>query len=398
VQVGVAAFTLFVCCMACHGELVQTRPGTRYLTSFYLVISGGGALGGMLVALAAPRVFDSLMEYPAALAACCISMLLARRRTTLAPILERYLSGRPMRLATASAVVLLVGTAGTAGVSYAWNGFMANQDVLVMTRNFFGMLQVAHREQEDPERHVLTLKHGTTLHGVQFQSPAKRRQATAYYGENSGLDHALRRARIARPDGLSIAVVGMGVGTAAAYAEAGDELVFYEIDPEVVGIALEYFSYWDDAVARGASLDARVGDGRLLLEREAAAGRFGAYDVLVVDAFSSDAIPMHLLTEECFALYVQHLAPGGLLAVHVSNHYLDVGAVVHAQAAQLELAAELLLDEGDMDANIFPNEWVLVGRSDEVVEPDAAAASWPEGHAMPRPWTDDYSSLLPLLK
>ncbi|MHC5211883.1 MAG: spermidine synthase [Planctomycetota bacterium] len=397
-QLAVAAFTLFACCMACHGELVGMRPGTRHLTAFYLSIAGGGALGGMAVAIVAPRLFDSLMEYPAALAACCVAMLLARRRATLGPVLERRLASHPFRLATLSAVVVVVGTAGTAGASHAWNGFLLQQDVLVSTRNFFGMLQVGQRESDDPERHVLTLKHGTTLHGVQYQAPGLRRRATAYYGKDSGLDHTLRRARTAHPEGLSIAVVGMGVGTAAAYAEAGDRMTFYEIDPEVDAFAREYFSFWGDAVARGATLDVRIGDGRLVLERELAAGVPGDYDVLVVDAFSSDAIPMHLLTEECFEVYLAHLADGGMLAVHVSNHYLDVAVVVRAQAARHALAAENLRDLGDMDNNVFPNEWVLVARPGGSVDAEAAAASWPAGRPSPAPWTDDYSSLLPLLK
>jgi hypothetical protein len=325
-------------------------------------------------------------------------MLLARRRATLGPALQRLLAGRPLRLATVSAAVVVLGTAGSAGASRAWHGFLAQNDVLIATRNFFGLLQVGQRDADDPERHVLTLTHGTTLHGVQYQAPALRARATAYYGKDSGLDHALRRTRALHPGGLSIAVIGMGVGTAAAWTGAGDRVVYYEIDPEVVALARAHFSYWDDAAARGATLDARVGDGRLLLERELAAGRPGAYDLLVVDAFSSDAIPMHLLTAECFALYLAHLASDGLLAVHVSNHYLEVSSAVRAQADATGLLAELLRDEGDLDNSVFPNEWVLVARPGASLDPETAAASWPAGHPSAPPWTDDYSSLLPLLK
>lgn len=394
-QIAVNVFTLFACCMACHGELASMRPGTRHLTAFYLVIAGGGALGGAAVALVAPRAFDTLMEYPAALAACCVALLLARRRATLGPALQRRLSGRPLRLAGASLALVVVGSACTAGASRAFSGFLAGQDVLHASRNFFGILQVGQRHRDDPDRLVYTLTHGTTQHGVQFRAPALRGRPTAYYGEGSGLDHALRRARAAPPEGLAIGVVGMGVATVAAWAGAGDRVVFYEIDPDVDALARRHFTFWDDALARGATLDARLGDGRLLLERELAAGRPGAYDVLVVDAFSSDAIPTHLLTEECFALYLAHLAPGGTLAVHVSNHYLDVGSVVRAQAQRLGLVAELVHDEGDMDAQVFPSEWVLVGPG---ADAGAAAASWTAGRPVPPPWTDDYSSLLPLLK
>lgn len=398
VQVGLACFTLFACCMACHGELVQLRPGTRHLTEFYLVIAAGGALGGTAVALVAPRVFDSLMEYPAALAACCLVMLLARRQATLGPAFLRSLAARPLRLATGSAVLLLVSCAGTAGIARAWDGFLSHQDILIGSRNFFGTLQVGQRDQDDPARHVYTLKHGTTLHGLQFRAPELRGRATAYFGEGSGLDNALRRARAVHPGGLSIAVVGMGVGTAAAYAGPGDRVVFYEIDPEVVKLARAHFSYWDDAVARGATLEARVGDGRLLLERERDVGRLGAYDVLVLDAFSSDAIPVHLLTAECFEVYFEHLARDGLLAAHVSNHYLDVGTAVRSQAAARGMPAERLTDQGDMDRNDFPNEWILVARPGATVARQAAEASWPGDSRILPAWTDDYSSLLPLLK
>ena len=231
---------------------------------------------------------------------------------------------------------------------------------------------------------------------MQFVDPALRATPGSYYGPGSGIEACITALRRARPGGLRIGVVGMGAASLAAYAGAGDDLTFYEIDPDVVRLARKWFTFWDDAEARGAKVAVEIGDARLVLDR----GNPEPYDLLVVDAFSGDAIPVHLLTSECFALYRRRLAEGGLIAAHVSNLFLHLAPVVRAQAEQLGMGAANLASPPDPARIGFANDWVAVSADSALIEAIGSrgiAAAWPAvEHA--RPWTDDSSSLLPLLK
>jgi hypothetical protein len=405
-QVGIYTFALFACCMGCNGELAASKPSPRHLTAFYLLIALGGALGGLFVSVVAPAVFDSLAEYPIALGGCCVAFVLAKRRDALRAALHRRFAGRPGKLAVTAAGLVLLACAALPGASMAWNAYLRNRDVLEYSRNFYGTLQVGQEELDVPERGRRTLTHGNTVHGIQFQEPALRGSPGGYYGPRSGIACGFAALREARGRPLRVGIVGMGTGALAAYTQAGDSLRFYEINPDVVSLARRWFTYWDDAVARGVALEVCLGDARLVLEAELAggAGREGGpepLDLLVVDAFSSDAIPVHLLTAECFDLYRQRLAPDGLIAAHVSNQYLYLAPVVRQQAERLGLTPLRVHSAAVPEKVWFDNDWVLATADPAVVERVRASGvefqDWPPVGEV-RLWTDDYSSLFPLLK
>jgi hypothetical protein len=400
-QVAAYALVLLACCMACHGELAALKPAPRHLTAFYLIVAAGGAVGGALVTLVAPAVFKTLVEYPLALFACCAAWSVARRRDVLREALRRRFVGRPARLAAAAAGGLLLASAAIPFSGLAWRGYLRSRSVLEVSRNFYGALQVGEEDRGDPSRHRRRLTHGSTVHGVQFQDPLLRTIPASYYGPGSGIEACLRAVRGARAQGLRIGVIGMGAGELAAYAGRGDALTFYEINPDVVRLARRWFTYWDDAVERGARLDVEMGDARLVLERELKGGTVEPCDVLVVDAFTSDAIPVHLLTAECFALYRRKLAGDGLLAVHVSSLFLNLSPVVRQQAEGLGWGALCLSSPADADHARFENDWVAATPDASLlteIQPGLARiVPWPPS-APGRPWTDDFSSLLPLLK
>jgi hypothetical protein len=400
----IAGFTLaqFACCMGCNGELAASKPAPRYLTAFYLLIALGGALGGVFVTIVAPALFESLMEFPIALGGCAITVLLAKRQQVLRAALRRRFAGRPGKAAVAVAGLALFACAAVPGAAHAWNAYLKGSDVLDMTRNFYGTLQVGQEDTDDPALHRRTITHGNTVHGLQLQHPDKRGTPAAYYGPQSGIASGLAALRAQRQRPLNIAIVGMGSGALAAYAQPGDSLLFYEINPDVVTLARRWFTYWDDAVARGVALELALGDARLVIEREVAAGGGRPLDLLVIDAFSSDAIPVHLLTAECFDLYRRRLADDGLIAAHVSNQYLYLAPVVRQQSERLGLTPLRVHAPADPAQVLFDNDWVVATADTAVLEGvrtgQAVLEDWPAVGRDLRLWTDDYSSLFPLLK
>jgi hypothetical protein len=411
-QVGIFSFALFAGCMVCHGELARSRPASEHLTRFYLTVAAGGALGGVLVTLLAPLVFPTFWEFSVGLGVTCLLWLFApriaawRRGATAAgaslistaPDFQRAehagLSWK--KLATGALVLALVALLGPP----AWADFLRRNSVLRLTRNFYGVLKVSEERQDDPRLRQRRLTHGSTIHGIQFQAKDRHRLATAYYGAASGIGIAMRCLSGGR-EGLRVGVVGLGAGTLAAYAGAGTTLRFYEINPAVISIAEEDFRFLRDARARRARIEVTSGDGRLRLAEEFTRGARADYDLLVLDAFSSDAVPVHLLTIEALDLYLRRLRPAGILAVHVSNHYLDLVPVVRALALARGLASTKIDAPGDERSGTTPSEWMLLARSAEALDsPEIRAASVPAPRAGERAllWTDDYSSLLPLLR
>ncbi len=436
----VYGLALFAACMTCHGELVRLRPAPRYLTAFYLSISAGGALGGVFVALIAPRVFDGYWElegafelagvlavycwwrdpeswlragraWPALAALIGAVVLAARIRTDLmlddvtdnplvvgavvaavAAVVATtrklwFTPGHP-RIALACCALALIG----AGVALYRDISDLRGDVHLMRRGFYGVLSI---NEIDPgtRDHRFVLYHGEIIHGVQFQSPDERRRPTTYYIPTSGVGRAIT-GQADHP--LHVGVIGLGAGTIAGYARPGDRFRFYEIDPAVVALSRgpdAVFSFLSDAPG-GA--DIVLGDARLSLERELAEGQPQKFDVLAIDAFSGDAIPIHLLTREAIGDYLAHLAPMGVLAVHVSNKYLDLEQVVAAHVAALHLAARVIdLANSDTD---YGSTWVLLARGPEALRRAGLAdGSRALGDAM-RTWTDDASDLLGVLR
>ena len=372
--------TLFAACMVCHGELARTKPHPRYLTGFYLMVALGGALGGVLVGLIAPNAFDDLYELPAGMFALglLINASLYRDRGSV-------LHGRwavPARIVLAALTFAL-----GAGLIEAYRANAS--DSLVKARNFYGVLNV--RDSGEGLDAMRVLSHGTIIHGKQFLAEERRGWPTSYYSRDSGIGLAILDAGARGP--LRVGVVGLGAGTLAAYGRPGDTFRFYDINPRVAELARSEFTYLNDSRAR---VDVVLGDARLSMEREEKQG----FDVLALDAFSSDAIPVHLLTAEAFATYLRHLKPGGILAVHISNRYLDLVPVVQQAALRYSLELRQVENEDDDDAGVYQSDWMLLSASRAAFKGERLkdAAVRIETDRRVSLWTDDYSDLYRILK
>lgn len=461
IKIALAFFSvaLFVVFMVCHGELARRRPAPDHLTSFYLMVSVGGAVGGLLIALAAPYLLDALYDLPivvvgvsclllgllwkaqgkAAVRAILDASFLDQRRDKVvggllialffafviarligaqlarpeffsAPFLEApfdspvllsitgaialYVLWRGRGVITEQAMLFAVAVCITVGIT----GFLI-RDVWVsvshsrlLVRNFYGALQVYDTSSGGPKGELRVLKHGTIDHGEEFLTPAYRRQPTTYYAPNSGVGRAIRGIEPSGP--LNVGVIGLGTGTIAAYSRAGDHYTFYDINPLVPNIARRQFAFLHTSPA---AVNIELGDARLSLERESPKH----FDVLAVDAFSGDAIPVHLLTRQAFALYWRHLKPDGVLAVHVSNHYLNLGPVVSLAAAETGRPARMVsLNDDDDEEAISPSDWVLVTSRPGFFDlPELKGSGEPiTGIPGLRTWTDDYSNLYRILR
>jgi hypothetical protein len=366
--------SLFVCCMVCHGELVRRRPGTRELTSFYVSVSLGGAMGGIFVGLIAPAVFNGYYEFHLGLAMCALLIAASLWKT-------------PRRIARALCATALVAYLVALGVVVR----ASVKPYRVAVRNFYGQLRV--RDVGDPkvddDAHRM-LVHGVINHGVQMLREQYRRSPVAYFCPQSGIGRAMR-ALEGRPRRLGI--LGLGCGTLAAYGRPGDSLRIYEINDQVLTLARLQFTYLQDTPAH---LDVALGDARLVLESEGSQ----QFDLLVMDAFSGDSVPVHLITQEAFRNYFRHVKPGGIVAVNISNTYLDFRPVMAAAAAAFGKVARVYsFTPDDDDTRCFSCSWVLI------MDP-ATDAAHPELHddsdiLSPqrgfRIWTDDYSNLFGIL-
>jgi SAM-dependent methyltransferase len=370
---------LFVLCMACHGELALRAPAAQYLTRFYLLIALGGAAGGIFVSAIAPFVFDTYLELPI--------LLIVIAEIMIAVQWKRRGAGRllwPLRSVMVAGVVVLA-------CSLAFSETRSREQNLAMRRNFYGVLHV--REYVEHERRRRSLVHGTIRHGYQFTDAAYRDLATSYYSPESGIGRAIREQQ--SRGSIRFGIVGLGVGTLLTYARAGDDIRVYEINDDVLDIARQQFSYLSEAERKGATLQIDLGDARLTLENQTPQ----QFDVLAIDAFSSDAIPAHLLTREAFAVYLRHLKPNGILAVHISNRYLDLEPVCERIAEQLKRSA-MLVHTSASEA-VDASDWILISADERPwSNPVFAGADMrrPRGDPSFKGWTDQYSSLWPLLK
>ena len=375
---------LLATCVFCHGELAARKPASTELTRYYLMISVGGALGGVFVGLVAPRIFNSLYELPLALAFVAIAAFLAA--------LRRPGMARAWSVGLVTAAVLAC--AGIAWEDWSYVSFL-DHDLIVMQRNFYGTLRV--REIDDEGVRVRRLLHGVILHGEQAMSGADRNQPGSYYTRTSGVGLAITRAQDHKP-AVHIGVIGLGVGTLAAYGRAGDNVRFYELDRDVVALANGRFTYLESTPAR---VEVALGDARLSLDRELSSGHPQAFDVLAVDAFSSDSIPVHLLTREAIELYVRHLADDGIVAVHISNRFLDLQPVLANIVAAAGLSARLIDDEIDDNASkASSSEWVLIARNPQTLAdgPIGQRSEALREQADVGVWTDGYNNLLRVMK
>ena len=404
-QVGIFSGALFFVCMSCHGELVRLRPGPSQLTLFYLVVAAGGALGGVLVALVAPLVLDGFWEYHSGLFGACVLVAAVIGRDQLRRRREQPAGAGTPRRWLPTAAVALAAVGGLFSLGWLLNEDIerARANVITMERNFYGVLRVLEALPDDPAQRRIELVHGAILHGFQYRAPERSGWPTTYYGPESGVSIALDHhpARSEPAGHLRIGVVGLGTGTIAASAGGGDYLRFYEINPTVVKLSGEYFTFLGDAVARGADVDVFLGDARIVMERQRERGELQRFDVLAIDAFNSDAIPVHLLTEEAFDIYLDHLEPDGILAVHVTNRHLDLTPVVRKLAEVNGMEARLFRDESDDSRGISRADWVLVTGNRSFLDADGVASAgmpWPDDAPRPLLWTDDYSNLLRVLR
>ena len=379
-QLGVYSLALFVCALACHGELARLKPHPRYLTAYYLTIATGGALGGVFVALVAPVIFNLFLELHLGLVACAGVVLIALnadRQSTL----YRY---RP-RWAWISLSVAYLGLA-VALMIQVRQSFKA---VVTSSRNFYGVLTV-QRYDRNTAFELLRMRHGSTVHGTQYLARDKRRWPTTYYGLLSGVGLAL--VNFKQQAERRIGVLGLGVGTLATYGRPGDYIRLYEINPDVRRIADTHFRYLADS---DAQVDIVLGDARLSMEREAPQ----AFDILVLDAFSSDAVPVHLLTKEAFDIYLRHLKPDGVIAVHLSSRYFNLEPVVRQLAEHFGLEAAYFSSPGGA-LGAFPAKWELLTKNRAFLNAEllrGAARPVPLNQRHVRLWTDDHTNLLPLL-
>ena len=381
-QLGVDLAALFVTCMVCHGELAGSKPLPRRLTAFYLTISAGGALGGAFAALIAPRIFTEFSEYPMALAAACLLGFLGWLRSgALAQWTSRNFAVRLPLMA------LLFG-----GVTSIVAAVTSVQPGLENRRNFYGILRVS--ERTDGNGRLRQLTHGRIQHGFEYLEEAQRGRPTTYYGPNSGVAIALE----ALPQPRHVAIVGLGAGTLAAWGRPGDTFRFYEINPAVEAIARKWFFFLKDSKAQ---TEVVLGDARVQLERELTAGRSHDFDLIAVDAFSSDAIPIHLLTAECGDLYRQRLAPEGILALHISNRSLDLEPVARGLAQHLGWKARMVIGLFDSNTGESNSRWVLLAEKAETLDKyrlheTLVSLSAPRRSIIA--WTDDFASLWHVLR
>ncbi len=379
----VATFVLF---MVCHGELARRRPAPAYLTSFYLMVSLGGATGGLLIGFAAPYLLNAVYDLPVIIT--LISLLFVYLLWSERADATTRTGSAPVFLTTAVLVAAL--TTGGIGSYLARDTWQSMNHSRVLMRNFYGSLQVYDSDTEWSQGPVRVLRHGTIDHGEQFLRPENHLRPTTYFTAGSGIGQAIRELQKQGP--IRIGIIGLGAGSIAAYCRAGDNFRYYDINPQVLQVAAEQFTYLKDCPAQH---DVVLGDARLVIEREPVRG----YDLLVVDAFSGDAIPVHLLTREAWQLYWRHLKPDGVLAVHVSNRYLRLAPVVALGAEASGKRARIVSYNGDerIDEE-SASDWVLVtsrpgffedlGKKAETIEPIPGL----------RPWTDDYSNVFKILR
>ena len=415
---------LFGIAMVCHGELMQSRPAANHLTEFYLWISFGGVLGGIFNALLAPMLFSSVVEYPLIIVVACTlrpslrdanqkshpvlwDILLPLALGLLLLLLFLVFQAMPGKL---KPVTILV-TASLAGIIcyrfryrarrfalsvgvlvIAGMWFFAQPDrVLLRERNFFGVAKVT----VDPAGHYHTLRHGYTVHGIQSLDPARRREPLSYYYRNGPLGQVFANFSDSE-NRKEVAIIGLGTGTIACYGQAGQHFTFYEINPAIERIAEDprYFTFLRDCPAQVKVI---LGDARLSMNSAPDA----SYDMIILDAFSSDAIPIHLVTREAINLYLSKLRPDGILVFHISNNYLNLKPVLGNLARDARLVSLYRADlRGDPKIKKLASEWVVMARKSEDLGGLVCDQLWQtlnsqSGEAL---WTDDFSNMLSVFK
>ena len=382
VQVAADLLALFGICMVCHGEVVRSKPDVSRLTSFYLTISTGGAIGGLFVGLVCPLIFTDYAELH-------VGLILAFILSTV--VFYEFISTRFKKLIP-GIITLAITLVGTVGVAHSqWDQLSGNQYSI---RNFFGTLHVKNylieNDNDATERRLIN---GRILHGSQIVGDDRRYEPTTYYGWDTGLGLALKILHERGP--VKVAAVGLGVGTTAVHAKDGDVFRFYEINPDVIKIAQQQFTYLSDSVAK---IEIVEGDARLSMEAEEPQ----EYDLIAVDAFTSDSIPVHLVTLQAFDVYERHLKTGGVLAFHISNRYLNLEPVLRRICESRTLNMVVCESSESPEAFTHVSSWVLISENTDILENPAIVFSGTvldeiSGGEVSL-WTDQFSNLMEVLR
>lgn len=398
--IGGSLALLFISCMVCHGELVRLKPAPRYLTSFYLMISAGGAFGGVFVSVVAPNIFSSFLEFPLGLSAICFLLLLIAYYDK-----SEVFSFLNSKLRWAAATLIMFSLSLFLMKSLALGG----SKPLLQERNFYGVVRVREADKDDPLNHRLSQSNGNVTHGVQYTHEDKQLTPLSYYSKNSGA--ALAFELFPKETPRTAGLIGLGVGTLAAFGRTGDEFLFYEINPIIISQAYEVFHYLPRSPAQ---IRVVSGDGRLSLEREDTR----KFDILAIDVFSGDAIPVHLLTKEAFELYLDRLQPDGAIVINITNAYLDLFPVVkklieHFGLDMVEVYDDLGKDEEeekekkkkekdkDDDDPYYRSVWVVLSKNQDYLERIRAVGVRGAKRKQEREvrlWTDNYSNIFDILK
>jgi hypothetical protein len=412
VQIVVYMLLLFAGCMICHSELYRLRPHPRFLSAFYLMIAVGGAIGGIYVNLIAPHLFSTgFWELQWGLVACgvLLAIVMNTERTVAPPVPQKgrrqdrrsksHHEGERTRRGFKPAVILTFLLVLLLGGSIVAIMQSISSGALLATRSFYGVSRVWELNSDEPKLRAYQLTHGKTAHGFQFADDTLSILPTAFYADSSGVGLALNN-HPSRPGNLRVGALGLGIGVIAGYGERGDIFRFYEINPDVIQLAQGgggYFSFLSDS---RADVSVIPGDARVSLENELVTDGPQNFDLLVLDTFNGDAMPVHLLTKEALEIYLKHLKSDGIIAINVSNRYFDLDKEVYKLADELGLSAVLIEDRGD-GIRSYDSVWMLLTRNRSFLGQPAIAAraaQRPDIPARLRVWTDEFSNLLQILR
>jgi MFS family permease len=457
-QISVYGFTVFVCAMVCHGELARLKPGMKFLTLFYLLVSIGGAIGGIFVAIIAPLLFPGFWEFQIGLwliALLIIVLLLWQKDSQIYRkhpwpavvvlfcfvvfkwtwdkydlidsfsvflstvfndgLLLIFIFGILLLFAVDYFIVqktgkripwLLISSLFASLIILGWilagDIWKIDQDAVKIVRNFFGVLTIEELDSGNPSSHRLILKHGRISHGMQYQSPGRKKIITTYYHNASGIGRAIiSHPKYSSKKNVRVGVVGLGVGTIAAYGRPGDYFRFYEINPLVEEVSFgkkACFTFLNDC--RG-KVDLVMGDARISMEKELKKNMYQKLDILAIDAFSSDSIPIHLLTKEAIEIYFKHLNKDtGILALHITNRHLDLQPIVWQLSDILGLKTVLIEDDTSTQDE-WRSTWMLLSKARNFLYNPVitkAISKREKSDKKLRPWTDDYSNLFQIVK
>lgn len=378
---------MYSVCMVCHGELIQLKPSTKHLTLFYLIMSIGGILGGLFVTIGGYWLFNDLWDYYIPLSAAAIICII---------LLYKEYQQRPtyFHLFTFISCLLSLGFFITIQLKPLWDSQL---ELVAKKRNAYGLIRVEEfKSTTNPQFNQRRLMHGPIIHGMQYLDLDKRSIPTSYYGMESGVGYALSFLQSINESPLKIAVIGLGTGTIATLADAGDELHFYDIDENIIEVSKSYFTFLNDSPAKHKIF---LGDGRIEMQKLLNTAGSQHYDLIVLDAFNGDSIPFHLMTQEAMTLYRQHLKAGGIIAFHISNKFMDLKPVTKALANLHSFLHFSIITPGDRAIGTFSSSWTLLSGNLQLAvwiyehKPEAILH---DKNLKPILWTDNFNSMLPL--